>query len=881
MSRLLRCAAFALLLALPTLASAQSLGPPIDTWIPNGAVNALALDGHTLYVGGDFDIVGPATGSFGVLAANDATALTTGAAVTDLTAAIAADGAGGWFIATFPLFGTSSVLHVRADGTRDPGWTPPVLDQGSVVGLVVDGGRLFVAGSFTTVNGTPRPALAALDPTSGALLPWDARLIGYSFPPATFPAAIFHVAAAPGRLYVSGILESVGGVARSRFAVIDTATGNPLPGTLPPDMFVSGLTATATRVYVYGNCQQTGLLLCAYNPDMTPATGWTFPASAGPMVAGPAAIYAVEVSSVGPPFGAKIVARDLDTGTALPFAPPLLFGAVGTSVSALAVSGNTVYFAGDIVTVNGQRRWRMAAIDATTGALLPWAPLIGGQVRAMVASGTSVALGGTFRVVGGIAKRNLVALDLRTGRPGVATPDLAFGVATLLQLGGVFVAGGERPYGTSGPDVTAFTAATGALLPWALESNGAIATLASDGRRLFIGGRFSSLSGALRLNLAAVDLATATLTPWNPRPDGNVVSLAVDGPTLFAGGSFNTLQGYGRPLTAAFDTASGDVLSFNATAAPLITPVGFGFAPGRVLLGGEDYTQRYARYGAAPLTWLDRVSGGPVASVGVSFRTGAMARFDGTLFLAGATSTGASALLGLETATGRTRTWDIALESQAGIRTALAVNADYVAAGTVSNDFSPLRNLIVYPAPRTGAPQQMQSSVTGNTVTLGWQPGNGPATTAFLVVAGTTAGGTDVGAFNVGLSTRVAGALAPGTYYIRVRGVGANGPGAASSEIITTVPLTSTPPGAPGTLAAAVSGGVVTLSWGAAAGNATMYVIEAGTGAGLTNIGALPTGNLDTTWSVPAPAGTYFVRVRAANAFGMSPATNEVTVVVP
>jgi hypothetical protein len=78
-----------------------------------------------------------------------------------------------------------------------------------------------------------------------------------------------------------------------------------------------------------------------------------------------------------------------------------------------------------------------------------------------------------------------------------------------------------------------------------------------------------------------------------------------------------------------------------------------------------------------------------------------------------------------------------------------------------------------------------------------------------------------------------------------------------------------------------VSGGVVTLSWGASAGNATSYVIEAGTAAGLTNIGALPTGNLDTTWSVPAPPGTYVVRVRAANAFGLSATTNEVTVVVP
>lgn len=33
--------------------------------------------------------------------------------------------------------------------------------------------------------------------------------------------------------------------------------------------------------------------------------------------------------------------------------------------------------------------------------------------------------------------------------------------------------------------------------------------------------------------------------------------------------------------------------------------------------------------------------------------------------------------------------------------------------------------------------------------------------------------------------------------------------------------------------------------------------------------------------ATPAPRGTYFVRVRAANAFGLSPPTNEVVVVVP
>ncbi len=881
MRRLVRCAAIAALFVVPPQAFAQSLGPPLSTWAPNGGVRALALDGHTLYVGGEFDVVGPATGSFGVADASNATTITTGAAIADATSAIVADGAGGWFVATEIAFATSvTVLHVRADGTRDPAWTAPVFDRGLINGLVYESGRLFVAGSFVTVNGVSRPGLVALDPSSGSPLAWDPRLTAPVVPPlVTLPPTVFRMAGAAGRLYVNGYFDSAGGAPRTRFAVLDASTGDALPGTLPAQAAnLIGLAVSATRVYVYGDCQANGLVICAYAPDMTPVSGWTFPASLGQLAIGATALYSAESSLVGPPYGAKVVARDLDTGVALPFAAPVVLGTAGVSTPALAVAGNTLYLAGDFVSVNGVRRWRMAAVDASTGALQPWAPLAGGLVRALAVAGNHVAFGGAFQIAGGIAKKNLVALDLRTGQPGPATPDLPFNVASLLRLGGVMVVGGDRPFGTSGPDLTAFTTGTGALLPWALESNGAISTLASDGRRLFIGGRFSSLSGALRLNLAAVDIATATLTSWNPQPDAPVLTLAVNGPTLFAGGLFYSLKGYGRPLTAAFDTATGDVLSFSASALPLAVPYGFGFAPGRVLLAADDFQ---LPYGARPLIWLDRVSGAPVAPLGVSFRAGGATQFDGTVFLAGNTTTGTGALLGIDVATGRTSTWGLDIDAQVTSQTSLAVNTEYVAAGVGFTFPGSRPSLVVYRAPRAGAPQQIQSAVAGSTVTLGWQPGTGPATTAYLVEAGTTPGGTNVGTFTVGLSTRVAGALAAGTYYIRVRGLGVSGAGAASSEVIATVPPTSTPPAAPGTLTAAVSGGLVTLTWGAATGNATTYVVEAGTAAGLTNIGALPTGHLDTTWSVPAPPGTYVVRVRAANAYGLGPATNEVTVVVP
>ena len=171
--------------------------------------------------------------------------------------------------------------------------------------------------------------------------------------------------------------------------------------------------------------------------------------------------------------------------------------------------------------------------------------------------------------------------------------------------------------------------------------------------------------------------------------------------------------------------------------------------------------------------------------------------------------------------------------------------------------------------------------MVGATVTLGWRAGLAPAAGSYVVEAGTAAGAVDIGGFAVGSVTSVTGTLAEGRYYLRVRGVGAAGEGIPSSEVVVDVPAPAAPPSAPGPPTASVTGGVVSFAWGFATGNATTYVLEAGTASGLANLVAFATGNLDTTFATPAPPGRYYVRIRAANAFGLGPPSNEVVVDVP
>ncbi len=83
--------------------------------------------------------------------------------------------------------------------------------------------------------------------------------------------------------------------------------------------------------------------------------------------------------------------------------------------------------------------------------------------------------------------------------------------------------------------------------------------------------------------------------------------------------------------------------------------------------------------------------------------------------------------------------------------------------------------------------------------------------------------------------------------------------------------------------------GQVSLQWSpsvqaaatsADAATAVGYLLEAGRAPGGADIGAIPLGRR-TTFTTPAPAGQYHVRIRAVNACGVGRASNDVIVTIP
>jgi hypothetical protein len=194
-------------------------------------------------------------------------------------------------------------------------------------------------------------------------------------------------------------------------------------------------------------------------------------------------------------------------------------------------------------------------------------------------------------------------------------------------------------------------------------------------------------------------------------------------------------------------------------------------------------------------------------------------------------------------------------------------------------------------AASVGAPSGLSATVTGDVVTLTWTapaPSNDiDGVYGYIIDAGSAPGRQDVIELFVGTQTSyTARGVGAGRYFVRVRTRGFFNSGdlsAPSNEVLVVVGTsTCTPPASPSGLAPiSIRGGTVTLAWNTSPGGPTSYVLEAGSGPGLSDLANADLRSLLTGLTVTGVSvGTYYVRIRAINACGLSAPSNEIIVVV-
>ncbi len=220
--------ALALLMALAislqlSISPASAQQPVQDNlWITNENVRTSVIAGDTLYLGGDFTHVGPATGH---AVSIDATSGAVDASFPKTNGdvySIIADNNGGWYVGgEFSNIGGANInnlAHVRLDKTIDPSFTP---NPNNIVRTVaVSGGTVYVGGNFTVISGQPRNRLAAINGTTGKVLAWNPNPVAAN----SSDTVVLSLAISGDVVYVGGQFSTIGGLPQNGLGAINAAT---------------------------------------------------------------------------------------------------------------------------------------------------------------------------------------------------------------------------------------------------------------------------------------------------------------------------------------------------------------------------------------------------------------------------------------------------------------------------------------------------------------------------------------------------------------------------------------------------------------------------------------------------------------------------------
>lgn len=225
-------------------------------------------------------------------------------------------------------------------------------------------------------------------------------------------------------------------------------------------------------------------------------------------------------------------------------------------VYSLAYWNGALYLAGTFTKVGGELRKGVAAVDAKTGAVLPWnvqltPSLIDWKFGPIAVSGDTLYLAGSFKAVNGISRGcGEATIDLQTGQLTEWSPKCgsAFDVSGLAVVDGQVVVGGM---------LQAYDAQTGERLSWTKQvreglpprsSPGNADALAVSGNTLFLAGdtgsgaKFNHINRTPAHNLASVVLPHGRFTDWRPNIGRctAVSSLAVSGRNVLIVGDCST-----------------------------------------------------------------------------------------------------------------------------------------------------------------------------------------------------------------------------------------------------------------------------------------------------------------------------------------------------
>lgn len=541
------------------------------------------------------------------------------------------------------------LFRMRADGSVDAGWQ---VEPNSIVwDIAVNGDEVYLAGSFSAINGQPRRGLARVSLSSGTLSDWNPN--NGSNSNYTFNSILVQGEA----VFIGGNFTQVGTTARTHLARLDRQSGNPDPNFNPSvtsagsprivsiasdgsELFVAGEFAAINGLN-RGNAAKLSLTNGTVDANWAP----TFNGQILEAVLNDGQFYAVgcfgSVSGVNRNFLARVSTGGVGTLDSTWNPAPN-----GGCTVGVAVDNAHVYVSGPFTQVGGVSAPRYARIAKTgTGAVdATWQPNVTvftfGYDAQPLPSGAVIIVGEHTRVQGiyspGIARvsgtnGSLLSPAIYSENRGnvialAPAPDGGTYVGGYFQRVGNVQRNGLLRLTPSGQLDTNWNPASG-------FNGGTIFALRADSSHLYVGGdqNTGSLANLLRISHAGTVDGT-----WVPAPNGRIFALDIDESTnsILVGGGFGFIGGQGRNRIAEVSRNNALTTDFNpnvtGTEVRSIARVG-----NDVYLGGF-----FTAVGGLPRTHLAKVNRS--GSVDVGFVANAdntinslLPGPDGTLYVGG------------------------------------------------------------------------------------------------------------------------------------------------------------------------------------------------------------------------------------------------------
>jgi trimeric autotransporter adhesin len=477
-----------------------------DAGVTGGSsgIGTMVAKGNTLFVGGSFSNMGGAVRSN--VAALD---ITTGQA-TGFN-----KGTNG-FVSTLSMFGdTLYVTGLFSQFGGQPRWRGAAVDivgdtlkkwtvsADNITDVTINstGTIMYLSGGFTKVNNEERFHLAAVDLDSGKVLVWN---------PST-SSQVATLALSGNTIYAGGAFAAAGKTRlRKNIAAIDLANGVATSWNPGANNTVNALALKGKLLYAGGKFTNIGGIASRF-----------------------------------------IAALDLDKEMTTAFRPEPDSFTNNRGITAIALRDSVVYAAGYFDSIGGQARRFIAALDSATGKATPWNANADSIVKVLKMDNNLLYAGGLFTSIGGAQRTGLAALDTGTAVATAWNPSPVLGNQGILAIGfnphGAYVAGDFTDIGGKQQGAIALVDATGALVNWVPQINGASVnalTLSDD--YLFLGGNFSTTATPSISKLAALNALTGNCTTWDPLypaigSNAAINALELDTARVYIGGKFTDI----------------------------------------------------------------------------------------------------------------------------------------------------------------------------------------------------------------------------------------------------------------------------------------------------------------------------------------------------